>query len=104
MLSSCLEVELPVGSCCDDMEQDDEATKNQNAVANEAVMVPKAVLQILSNGHSLALEVCDDLIGIVDVVEVCQLTGHQSIDLQAQTVSSAPECQAIEWQSTMLCA
>lgn len=91
LLSSCLEVELPMSSRCDNMEEDDEAAKNQDAVANEAVVVPKALFQVLSNGHSLALKVGDDLIGIVNVVQVCELTGHQSIDLQgAGIVSSTP--------------
>lgn len=84
------------------MEEDDECTKNQNAVADEVVVIPKAVLQILSNSHSLALQVCDDLIGVVDVIQVCKLTGHESVDLQgAGLVRSNPECNAVRLYNAM---
>ncbi len=53
------------------------------------MVVTKALAQVLSNGDSLALQVGDEIIGVVWVIQVCKLTGNQAIDLQEHHSTSA---------------
>ena len=76
------------------MKHENEASKDQHTVANEAVMVSKACDEVVTDGLAGAIQVCDHIPGVVGIIQIRKLTGDKAINL-SKADSQCQHCQPL---------